>query len=206
VASPAWLLIEQSTAASMVVVGARGRGGFAGMLAGSVASQLAAHAYGPVIVVRDAPDGAAPAGRPVVVGVDGSPEGSTALAFAMEEAAGLDVNLLAVHVWPALPTAAGRVTRWHHDHGATDRAAERTMLDQLAGWQQKYPEVNIGWRTVHGFDPGPALVTASHGAGLVVIGAHRHGRFAGTTPGSVTRALIHHAVCPVAVVHPDDVG
>ncbi|MGE3621373.1 MAG: universal stress protein [Acidimicrobiia bacterium] len=50
--SPSAALLEAAEGAAMVVVGSRGRGGFTGLLLGSVSQQVAHHATCPVVIVR----------------------------------------------------------------------------------------------------------------------------------------------------------
>jgi nucleotide-binding universal stress UspA family protein len=49
---PAEMIIEAAAGAEMIVVGSRGRGGFSGLLLGSVSAQVVHHAQCPVVVVR----------------------------------------------------------------------------------------------------------------------------------------------------------
>ena len=49
---PAQVLVDQSAEADLLVVGSRGRGGFSGMLVGSVSMHCVNNAHCPVVVVR----------------------------------------------------------------------------------------------------------------------------------------------------------
>jgi nucleotide-binding universal stress UspA family protein len=203
VGSPAGVLIDESRTASLVVVGTRGLGGFAGLVAGSVSTQVAAHAHGPVLVVRGDDPAAGPGPQsPVVVGVDGSPESTLALRFALEAAAASEASLIAIYAWQALPTGnLGPVTPWHYDPDEAEEEARRLLAEQLAGCSERYPQVTIERRTVLSFNPAETLVEASGTAGLVAVGSRGRGGFTGLVLGSTSRTLVHHAHCSIAVIH-----
>jgi nucleotide-binding universal stress UspA family protein len=206
-------LIEASAGAALVVVGARGHGGFSGLSIGSVAAQTAAHAAAPVLVVRPpvpddpAPDVTRPARPvphpgPVVVGVDGSAESNAAIGFAFEAAAHRRVALVALHAWWALPPDNLGPTRpgHYHDTEASDEA-RRLTAELVAGWSGTYPDVAVELRPVASMNPSYDLIKASADAGLIVVGSRGRGGFTGLLLGSVGRDLVGHADAPVAVVH-----
>lgn len=77
----------------------------------------------------------------------------------------------------------------------------RNLVDAVAGTAGKYPDVAVRYLAVRG-GAARALIDASFGAGLVVVGARGHGGFTGLLLGSVGQALLHRAGCPVAIVRP----
>ncbi|MBM7493324.1 nucleotide-binding universal stress UspA family protein [Micromonospora luteifusca] len=187
---PALVLQERSAEAGMLVLGSRGHGGFGGLLVGSTAVSVAAHAHCPVVVVRDGA-GSAPvdaSAGPVAVGVDGSQPSLVALGFAAERAAQRQVPLRVLHAWTPGPGGAA---------GAPD---ERAAVEQaLEPWRRTFPDLDV---TVDLIPTGPAamLIEVSRDARLVVVGSRGRGGLAGMLLGSVSQQLIQHANCPVAVV------
>ncbi|GLX02352.1 universal stress protein [Microtetraspora sp. NBRC 16547] len=197
---PGRVLAAQAAQASELVVGSRGRGGFAGMLLGSVSAHVAGHASAPVVVVR--PDHT-PARAEVVVGIDESAECEPALGYAFEQARLLGCPLRAVHGWQLPPEIYGG---WFtYDHEDVQRMRERLVKGALAAWRATYPDVPAEVDVIHEH-PVTALVQASRDAAMLVVGCHGRGALGKAVLGSVSRGVLHHARCPVAVVHPPAVG
>ncbi|MGR6318146.1 universal stress protein [Micromonospora soli] len=188
---PALVLQERSAEAGMLVLGSRGHGGFGGLLAGSTAVSVTAHAHCPVVVVRD---GQAATAGPVVAGVDGSESSLRALAFAVERAAQRDVPLRVLRVWE--PPGERRAEVDREEVTASERAAVEA---DLAPWRETFPDVPVERQVTPG-NPAALLVDASRDAQLVVVGTRGRGGLRGMLLGSVSQQLLHHAHCPVAVV------
>jgi nucleotide-binding universal stress UspA family protein len=187
-------LVDYARAASVVVVGNRGLGGFTGLLVGSVGIALSAHAPCPVVVVRGRP---AAAGA-VVVGVDATQPDPAVLRTAFEEADRRGAPLVAVHAW-TLPLAQVPATDLHEhalEHG--ERAGRELLARVVTPMSDRYPDVAAETR-VGDRSAAAELVDASHEAQLVVVGSRGAGALRGALLGSTAHALIHHADCPVLV-------
>ncbi|MEU9808754.1 universal stress protein [Mycobacterium sp. NPDC050853] len=197
IGKPVAILVELSRNAVMTVLGSSGLGGFTGMMAGSVSVTLTAKGHSPIVVVRES---GAPAAGPVVVGVADSDSSDGAIAWAFEEAAMRDVELVAVHVWNNIPPGyVYAYTAW----SATDRVEEeqrqeQILAERLSGWQEKYPDVTVR-RVVAVGHPADALLHDAEHAQLIVTGSRGRGDIAGFFLGSTSHALIHKATCPVLV-------
>ncbi|NKZ05224.1 universal stress protein [Actinomadura latina] len=189
---PATVLMEAAADAELVVVGARGRGGFTDLVLGSTGVALSAHAPCPVVVVRE------PRSQgPVVVGVDGSAASQEALGLAFTEAHLRGAELAALVAWP--PDADPGPAPLMDAEGLREFAGER-LARLVQPWREKYPGVAVRTEVVTG-PPRQVLLAAAKDAGLLVVGSRGLGGFRGLLLGSVSHALLHHAPCPVAVAH-----
>lgn len=200
---PLSVLVEMSHSALMVAVGSRGLGSFMGLLLGSVAVHVAAHAHCPVLVSRGTPG---PSGA-VVLGVDGSAASRPAAAFAFAEASLREAELTAAHVWsewsvPPSPPP-DKSMAYAKKPGTLHADEERLLAESLSGWCEKYPDVHVERHTVRG-RTREGLIDVSEGARLLVVGTRGRGGFAGMLLGSVSQAALHHAHCPVVVVPQED--
>jgi nucleotide-binding universal stress UspA family protein len=209
---PRSLLTEATSDALLLVLGSRGHGPLLRLLLGSVSVALTAHAHCPVVVVREGEDAfpslPSPRSLPVVVGVDGTEGSTTALTFAFELAADQGRPLEVVHaagepwLFPAPDGAASMGTAGGSaDDLAADVAADWGLLlaESVAGYGEKFPDVAFTSRVVHGSAVG-ALVAASQHASTVVVGARGRSALAKRLLGSVSRSVLEHARCTVAVV------
>ncbi|UQX02114.1 universal stress protein [Streptomyces sp. RerS4] len=198
----------------MLVMGSRGRGGFAALLLGSSSRAVATTAACPVVVVphadRDAEDAAAePSAGRVVLGLHASETADDVLAFAFAEAAarGTTVQVVSAYAIPPGPTLIidspfavipPEALADETDAVPAEREMLRAQTARLAPLRERYPDVPVEQAAVPG-DAAGRLVTASRSAALVVVGRH-HPRRRGPLMGSVAHAVLHHAHGPVAVV------
>jgi nucleotide-binding universal stress UspA family protein len=200
IAQPAVALVAASRTAAAIVVGARGLGRFTGPLLGSVSQKVAAHAHGPVIVVREQV-GDLPG--PVVVGADPLDPPTEALRFAFEEARRREVSVTVVKgagrrfAGGAQAPDSARMKVARQLQEAHERL--RQVVDETAA---AFPgvDVEITESTAH---PADAIVEEAGTESLVVVGSRGHGGLASLLLGSVSRGVLHRSVAVAVVrVHP----
>ncbi len=197
-ATPGAALVTASEGACVLVVG-RGRRPLTGLTVAAVTSR----AHCPVVVVPTSttPSRAEPMAdsgqKWIVMGLEGSPECDDALGFAFQEAALRQLPLLTLHAWWAQFGHQSKDTLGEGD--AIKSVADASMAGFLERWTAAYPEVEVR-STVARMRAAEALVEASHGAELLVVGSRGRGGFAGLLPGSVCRQVLHGSHSPVAVV------
>jgi nucleotide-binding universal stress UspA family protein len=199
---PGRMLLELARPAAMLVVGRLGMEGFAELVLGSTSQLCAALATGPAVVVPDSWQPDAPRAGRIVVGIDGSGTSRPALRFAFDAASRGGATLVAVHA-VRMPEFYPRADVWlDPQQPPWSTQLELLVAETLAGWAETYPDVAVERRISAGH-PVQVLAAESANADLVVVDGAARERFTPLRLGSVSRGLLHHAACPVAVVHED---
>jgi nucleotide-binding universal stress UspA family protein len=136
----------------------------------------------------------------IVVGVDGSASAEAALRWAADEARLRGARLEIVHAWQVPWVGVPGVSPPYPDE-EFERPARAIIDAAIASLPAGGRPVDIESKTLKDH-PAAALIDASEGATLVVVGSHGHGGFVGTLLGSVSHRVATHAHCPVVIVRP----
>ena len=191
------VLLQEATEAVLVVLGSRGLGEFRDLATGAVSAHVATHAPCPVVVPRWESERAT---NGIVVGVDGSELSLDAVEFAFEQAQARQVPLTAVMAWhDPVSTGPDDPLPQVYDMDLLEQETGALLAESIAGQREKFPDVPVRQKLVRG-RPDDVLVAAGRTAELLVVGSRGRGAFGGLLLGSTSRALVHHASCPVAVV------
>jgi nucleotide-binding universal stress UspA family protein len=194
-------ILEAAADADLLVVGARGLGGFRGLLLGSVSRQCLHEAKIPVAVIRaDTLEALAPL---VIVGVDGSKASDRALSWAADEARAREATLEVIHAWQPPYLGGYPFVQATIDFGAFEDDARKVMADAIARADLTGLEDRVQ-QTIVCAGPSSALLEASARSQLVVVGARGIGRVERFLIGSVSDQVAQHATAPVVVVHDPD--
>jgi nucleotide-binding universal stress UspA family protein len=197
------LLAAAGGQARLVVLGHRSAPFVERMFTGSTTFGVVARAVCPVVSV---PEGWAQdddRGR-VVAAVDGSRCSPEVLAHAFAVAAQRSARVEVLHCWRLDPFYSYLVDEWavQEEWGAQAHGIVDALVADAARAHPDVPfENHLEYAGV-----ADTLVRRSADADLLVMGRHGHGalgaRMMAAVLGSVTRAVLQHARCPVEVVPP----
>jgi nucleotide-binding universal stress UspA family protein len=183
-------LLEASRAASMLVLGSRGRGRVASTFLGSVGVTVVRHASCPVVVRRPEPDQVS---RGVVVGTDMT-EGSLPVmeyAYQLASTRGLPLTVLVNHRPSPFLTAA--------EIEQIDRVPRERVAQWMADLHAKFPDVRVKERdAVEPF--ARALATLGTETDLVVVGGQGGASLVSALRRSLAVAVVEHLGSTVVVV------
>ena len=191
-------LVEASARAGLVVVQHQrmGRPGLVATL--SITNPVAALSGVPVVAV--------PAGwradheGPITVGADDGDGAPAVVAAALAEGRARGCGVRVLHAWHYRDPYDDLVFSGAAGDAHTEER-RRLLADRLAGVLGEYADVPVELAVVHR-RAADALVAACSWTSLLVVGRHRHTIPLGPHLGSVVRAVLRHATCPVLVVDP----
>jgi nucleotide-binding universal stress UspA family protein len=190
----ATVLLHEAETADLLVIGHRGLGAFAGLLAGAAGVRLAGHTGCPLMVVRPTGD---PAG-PVVVGIDDPQRSDGLLDTAFRQARRDRRDLVVVHAWQ-FPTSSAPLPGYGYDEWGT--AEVEAVAGELERVRHDHLDVEVRVDVRCG-TPGRVLLDVAASASLLILGSRGKGGFRNLVLGSVAMVATRHARCNVMVVPP----
>jgi nucleotide-binding universal stress UspA family protein len=146
--------------------------------------------------------------RGIVVGVDGSPSSDMAVRWAAREAGMRNIPLSLVHVverpsWGLFALGGGALPPPYETNESQKTEGQEILSAAVKLAKDSAQNGSLAQLRVQVYfsAAGPALFDLSTQARLIVVGCRGHSRVGRVLLGSVSTGLIHHARCPVAVIH-----
>jgi nucleotide-binding universal stress UspA family protein len=143
----------------------------------------------------------------IAVGVDGSVPSNVAVDWAAREASLRGLPLTLVHVipssltrmWPQVPIPP-ELREWHELNGHEILRQARQVAEDAAKGRNG---IEVSGHIVTG-NASAILIDLSKEAAMIVVGCRGLGAIGRRLLGSVSWGVVHHAHCPVAVIHDED--
>lgn len=187
------MAVADDEGADLLVLGRTGAGGGPGFLhLGSLVEHAAHHCSIPMAVI---PAGWSRAIERIVVGVDGSEDSRSAIAWVAEVAPAWDASVVAVQVQEPFVewTPASSPANWRRD-------VERHIEEWTAPLRESgVSVVSVAQEDLHPAD-GLLGVAAARSGDLLVIGTRGLGGFVGLRAGGVALKVLHHASLPLVLI------
>lgn len=190
-------LVREAKDAQLLVIGSRGRGGFARLILGSTSTQCATHADVPTAVIP--PESSIEKVTDIVVAFDGSQNSLDAFRWALDFAApGSKVTCIEVWEPIVVPAGADQFVFVDAMEGTRERFDEQTAAI-LADAEPDARGIDVELRFVEG-RTRHTLAEAAEAADLLVMGARGHGAVSAALLGSVSTWLLHHVKQPMVII------
>ena len=196
VGTPVVNLVDATPPADVLAVSATSQKGRMADVLGSVATGVIHRAHGPIVVVHGPVPHDAPMNR-IVAGIDGHDESKTAVDWACDLAERTGAALELFHAWEYPYRTKDAVFGSPQADMQRDATAFAEMV--VAGLSDEHRAIVTATHVVEGLT-ADVLIDASKDADLVVVGSRGRGGVRSLLLGSVSRKVVQHATCTIAVV------
>jgi nucleotide-binding universal stress UspA family protein len=194
--------MAQDEPCDLIVMGTHGRGGFARLLLGSVASSVLRQADCPVLAIKPKPAGAS---RPPREQAAGGPGAAVPPLFPiiLHPTDFADHSRRTFNVACTLARGGGRLIVLHVVEGvhAVSEDHEEALYERLREFTSDDPSIHVEYRIRAGESRAEIHAAAAATAcDLIALGMHSRTALDRLRMGSVVETVLHRAGCPVLTV------